>query len=63
MKNILKKLDWIQIGVLALGVTASLARTLYENKKFDENLSKKNDDHFEKKVNELIDQKLKKLKK
>ncbi len=63
MKNILKKLDWIQVGVLVLGVTASLARTLYENKKFDESLAKKSDDHFEKKVNELIDQKLKKLKK
>jgi hypothetical protein len=63
MNKFIKKIDWIQVGVLALGITASLARTLYENKKFDENLTKRSNEHFDKKVNELIDQKLQKLKK
>lgn len=62
MKKFIKKLDWVQVGVLALGITASIAKTLYESKKFDENLAKQTNDQFEKKVNELIDAKLKKLK-
>jgi len=62
MKNIFKKMDWIQVGVLALGITASIAKTVYENKKFDDNLAKQTNNHFEKKVNELIDAKLKKIK-
>lgn len=62
MKKIFKKMDWIQVGVLALGITASIAKTVYESKKFDDNLAKQTNDHFEKKVNELIDAKLKKIK-
>ena len=49
MKNIFKKMDWIQVGVLALGITASIAKTVYENKKFDDNLAKQTNNHFEKK--------------
>ncbi len=62
MKKVLKKIDWFQIGVLGLGLAASLAKSVYEAKKFDANLEKKYDDHFEKRVNELIDKKIKKLK-
>ena len=60
MNKIFKKVDWIQVGVLALGITASIAKSIYEAKKFDANLQKQSNDHFEKKVNELIDAKLKK---
>lgn len=62
MKKVLKKIDWVQIGVLSLGLAASLAKSVYEAKKFDANLEKRCDDHFEKRVNELIDKKLKKIK-
>lgn len=62
MNKLFKKLDWFQVGVLALGITASVAKTIYESKKFDANLDKQHNDHFEKKVNELIDAKLKKIK-
>lgn len=60
MNKIFKKVDWVQVGVLALGITASIAKSIYEAKKFDANLQKQSNDHFEKKVNELIDAKLKK---
>ena len=61
MKNVLQKIDWVQVGVLGLGLAASLAKAIYESKRFDANLDKRCDDHFEKRVNELIDKKLKKL--
>lgn len=62
MKKVLKKIDWVQIGVLSLGLAASLAKSVYEAKRFDSNLEKRCDDHFEKKVNELIDKRLNKMK-
>jgi len=62
MKNILKKIDWIQVSVLGLGVVASLAKSIYEAKRFDEDLDKKYDEHFEKKVSKIVEEKLKRLK-
>lgn len=55
MKKVLSKIDWFQIGVLGLGIAASVAKSFYENKKFDEALQKKFDEKIEKKVNELIE--------
>lgn len=62
MKKVLKKIDWVQVGVLGLGLAASLAKSIYEAKRFDADLDKKYEDNFEKKVNELIDKKINKLK-
>lgn len=62
MKNILKKIDWIQVSVLGLGVVASLAKSIYEAKRFDEDLDKKYDEHFEKRVSKIVEEKLKRLK-
>lgn len=62
MKNVLKKIDWFQVGVIGLGLTASLVKSIYENKRFDANLNKQYDEHFEKRVSEIVDAKLKKLK-
>lgn len=59
MKKVLSKIDWVQVGVLSLGLAASLAKSVYEAKRFDANLEKRCDEHFEKRVNELIDKKLK----
>lgn len=55
MKKILKKVDWFQIGVLGLGIAASVAKTFYENKKFNESLEKKLEEKVEKKVDEMIE--------
>lgn len=62
MKKFLEKIDWFQVGVLTLGLTASLAKSLYETKRFDDNLNKKYDDNLEKRINEIIDKKLAKNK-
>lgn len=62
MKKVLKKIDWVQIGVLGLGLAASLAKSVYEAKRFDADLDKKYDGNFEKRVNELIDKKMKNIK-
>lgn len=62
MKKIIKKIDWIQIGVFSLGIIATVAKTLYENKRFNEELDKKYENNFEKKVSEIIDKKLSKIK-
>ena len=62
MKDILKKVDWFQVGVLGLTLATTLAKGIYENKKFDANLNKQYDEHFEKRVAEIVDKKLKKLK-
>ncbi len=62
MKKVLSKVDWIQVGVLGLGLVASLAKSIYETKRFDADLDKKYEDNFEKRVSEIVDQKLKKLK-
>ena len=62
MKNFLEKVDWVQVGVLGLGLVASLAKSVYEAKRFDADLDKKYEEHFEKKVSKIVDEKLKKLK-
>lgn len=62
MKKVLSKVDWIQVGVLGLGLVASLAKSIYETKRFDADLDKKYEDNFEKRVSEIVDQKLKKIK-
>lgn len=54
MKKVLKKIDWFQVGVLGLGIAASIAKSFYENKKFDEALNKKFNEKIEKKVDQLI---------
>lgn len=54
MKKFLKKIDWFQVGVLGLGIAASLAKSFYENKKFDEALDKKFTEQIEKKVDKMI---------
>lgn len=54
MKKIFKKMDWVQIGVLGLGIAATLAKSIYENKKFDEALDKKFTEAIDKKVNKMI---------
>lgn len=62
MKKFLEKVDWVQVGVLGLGLVASFARSLYETKRFDADLDKKYEDNFEKRVEEIVDKKLNKLK-
>ena len=62
MKKILEKVDWAQVSVLGLGVVAYFAKAVYEAKRFDADLDKKYEEHFEKKVSEIVDKKLKKLK-
>ena len=63
MKKVLKKVDWFQVSVLGLGLVASLAKSVYEAKRFDANLDKQYDQHFEKRVAEIVDKKLKNIKK
>jgi len=62
MKDMFKKVDWFQIGVLGLGVVASLTKSVYETKRFNANLDKRYDDNFDKRVAEIVDKKLKKIK-
>lgn len=62
MKKFLEKVDLVQVGVLGLGLVASLAKSVYEAKRFDADLDKKYEEHFEKKVSKIVDEKLKKLK-
>ena len=59
MNNVLKKVDWVQVGVLGLGLFASLAKSIYESKPFDADLDKKYEQNFEKKVLEIVDKRLK----
>lgn len=59
MKKVLKKIDWIQVGVLSLGLAASLAKSIYEAKRFDADLEKRYDGNLEKKINEIIDKRIK----
>lgn len=54
MKKVFKKVDWVQIGVLGLGIAATLAKTIYENKKFNEALDKKFTEAIEKKVDKMV---------
>lgn len=54
MKKVLKKIDWFQVGVLGLGIAASVAKTFYENKKFNEALDKKLNEQIEKKVDKMV---------
>lgn len=61
MKKVIQKIDWVQVGVLGLGLIATLAKSVYEAKRFDEDLNKRYDDHLEKKVSEIIDKKLAKI--
>ena len=62
MKKFLEKVDLVQVGVLGLGLVASLAKSVYEAKRFDADLDKKYAEHFETKVSKIVDEKLKKLK-
>ena len=57
MKKVLKKIDWVQVGVL--GLAASLAKSIYEAKRFDADLEKRYDGNLEKKINEIIDKRIK----
>ena len=63
MKNVLNKIDWFQISVIGLGLTATLLRSVYENKRFDANLDKQYEQHFEKRVEEIVEKKLKSMNK
>ena len=58
MKKVLKKIDWIQVGVLGLGLAASLAKSIYEAKRFNADLEKRYDGNLEKKINEIIDKRI-----
>jgi len=60
IKKVIKKVDWVQVGVLGLGLIASLAKSIYEAKRFDTNLNEKYNNHLEKRINEIIDKKLSK---
>ena len=62
MKKVLSKVDWFQVGVLVLGLSASLAKSIYETKRFDKNLNERYDDNLEKKISKIVDEKLKKNK-
>lgn len=59
MNKVLKKIDWFQVGVITMGLAATLVKSIYESKRFDSNLNKRYDDNFEKRVEEIIDKKLK----
>lgn len=63
MKKMVKKIDWVQIGVLSIGLVATLAKSIYEAKRFDQDLEEKYEKHFEKKVSEIVDKRLSKLNK
>ena len=39
MKKMVKKIDWVQIGVLGIGLVATLAKSIYEAKRFDQDFS------------------------
>lgn len=58
MKDFLKKVDWIQIGVTGLSVVAYIAKSLYDTKKFNENLDKRYDDNFDKRVTDIVKKEL-----
>lgn len=60
MKKVIKKIDWVQVGVLGLGLIASLAKSIYEAKRFDANLNERYDDHLDKRISEIVDKKLNK---
>lgn len=55
----LSKIDFVQVGIAALGAIAGLARTIYEIKRFDENLNRQYIDHFDERVSKIVDKKLK----
>lgn len=55
----LSRIDWCQVGVFMLGIGATIAKTLYENKKFDENLDRQYIEHFDERVSKIVDKKLK----
>lgn len=58
--NGLKKLDWASIGVFGLSIAASVAKLVYNNKRFDDHLNKQYDGHLDDKVSKIVDTKLKK---
>lgn len=58
MKKFLEKVDWVQIGVTGLGLITYLVKSIYETKRFNENLDKRYDDNFDKRVAEIVDKKL-----
>jgi len=61
MKNFLSKVDWFQVCVLTLGIAASFTKSIYESKRFDDNLDKRYDDNLDKRVSEIVDKKLKEI--
>lgn len=62
MKKVLSKIDWFQVGVISLGLVASLSKSIYDAKKFDSVIEKQLDEGLEKKVQEIVKKELKKRK-
>jgi len=58
MKKVLEKIDWVQIAVTGLSIVAYLAKSMYETKRFNENLNKRYDDNFDKRVSDIVEKKL-----
>lgn len=54
------RIDWCQVGVVGLGIAATIVKSIYENKRFDANLEKQYINHFEERVSKIVDKKLKK---
>lgn len=56
----IKNVDWFQVGVGGLTLLATLAKTIYDNKRFDARIDKDLDGRLVERVEEIVNQKLKK---
>lgn len=56
----IKNIDWFQVGVGGLTLLATLAQTVYNNKRFDARIDADLDGRLVERVEEIVNQKLKK---
>lgn len=56
----IKEIDWFQIGVIGLSLLGTLAKGIYENKRFDAVVDKNFDGRLVERVGEIVKDKIKK---
>lgn len=56
----IKEIDWFQIGVIGLSLLGTLAKGIYENKRFDAVVDKNFDGRLVERVREIVEDKIKK---
>ena len=56
----IKEIDWFQIGVIGLSLLGTLAKGIYDNKRFDAVVDKNFDGRLVERVGKIVEDKIKK---